>query len=329
MKVVTSGADSEYVLGDLVQYLRSNHVEVVDFDFGKVDGCIKKKLSELSHQSTIYITSAHTTLSRRVAKLIIPRFCANYTNYLAPVEVMALLRPRISIFTPHDLLSPYGDSNVNEFSNLDLYDYVLAPFSADELQQQVGSATKCIEAGWIKYHKLLPEAFMSLRGEPLKIVLFVTMIQHLLMKYGDQGMVDYLRPVLKKNVYVKMPAWKGIEPVERLIREQTEATLVDADTSSIRLIQAADLVISSTISSILAESIYFGKPSICLLDDEGESAAVKQAKMAHLQGLTWFPYFDRQELPEDFLLETAQRKVTGRLQPFDFDIVLSIIEKHS
>ncbi|MEQ1825012.1 MAG: hypothetical protein ABL921_03675 [Pirellula sp.] len=321
--IVTSGVDSEYVLGGLCEHLRSRGHEVIEFDFGKTTSCIESMLKTLSRQQVAYITSAHVTLSLRVADRLVPDLRRLYPNYLAPVEIMPILKPAVSVFVPHDLLTPYGDSNLNEFLYLDLFDHVLATNNADQLQCRLGTHTKVHDAGWIKYYHEIPV------DEPLpsapRVTLFLSMIGHMRARYGVAGFVDYLKPILTERVQVKLPGWKGIEEIEREILNQTAASIVPASTNSIDLIQESDVVICNTISSILAESILLGKPSVSLLDNEGYVADVKRTKMKEFPSLVWHPYFERQPFPEGFLEEIAKAQRPKAIAPFDYGLVETIV----
>lgn len=325
-KVVTSGVDSEYVLADLAEFLRSRGFEVIELDFGKVRGCVRALLSDLSACETVYLTSAHTTLTLRTAKMVAPVFAKLYPNYLAPVEILPLLKPRSSIFVPHDLLAPFGDSNLNELQFLDLYDHVLAPVATKDLILAAGVGTQVHQAGWIKYREQnrskTPIAFAP---SEIRTSLFLTIIQHMQLKYGVDGFVDYLRPILSPAINVKLPAWKGIETLENRIREVTGANIIPANISSIDLIEASDVVMCNSISSILAEAYLMGKPCICLLDQEGGEPGDKRRKMVDFPDLIWHPYEERHPMSNEFIQSAGATKLPRRIEPFDFRFVESLI----
>ncbi|MEZ6138197.1 MAG: hypothetical protein R3C53_25210 [Pirellulaceae bacterium] len=344
--IVTSGVDSEYVLQGLCSHLRNRGYPVIELDFGKFEGSAEEKLRRLRKQPTVYITSAHTNLSIRVAEHLSPRFAANYPNYLSPVEIIPLLEPKLSMYVPHDLLTPYGDENLGEIRMLGLFDHVLAPYQAPALQATLGTHTKVHDAGWVKYAAAtleLPSVnpWLEKLGKSLgfprgpkvdksqtrpRIALFVSMIEHLRTKYGVAGVVDYLRPLLNAHVYVKFPVWSGIAEIEQLVSRDTDAIVVPSTTTSIDLIRRSDIVICNSASSIHAESCLLGVPVVCLLDDEGISCQQQIEKLSSFQGLVFHDYRQRAALSPPFLEVAAAMNRPPQLKPFDLSLVESLIE---
>lgn len=330
VRIVTSGVDSEYVLSDLTQYLRQRGYDVLELDFGSIKSCVRASLSEMAKVKTVYITSAHTALSARSARMAAPQFTKLYPNYLAPVEILPLLKPISSIFVPHDLLTPFGDTNLNELYYIDLYDHVLAPYLSDELLHAAGSSCQIHDSGWIKYRENPTELEAIPVVEPKPHVSFLpTSIQYMQLKYGTAGFVEYLRPILGPNINIKFPAWKGIEELEKRIHAETGANIIPANVSSIELIKVSDVIICNTVSSILAEAMLLGKPCICLLDDEGEEPAVKQKKMSNFPELNWHPYRERTPIAPELIASIAKKPSPSRIKPFDFKLVESLIENAS
>ncbi len=85
-KIVTSGVDSEYVLGGLCAYLRRRGWEVIELDFGAFREPAGQLLDDLAADRAIYMTSAHTNLTLRVAGSLGLALASLYPNYLAPLE---------------------------------------------------------------------------------------------------------------------------------------------------------------------------------------------------------------------------------------------------
>lgn len=327
-KVVMSGVDSEYVLNELANFLRSRLIEVIEIDFGKVRGCVRVLLSKLSNSKTIYITSAHTALSLRSARVIAPLFARLYPNYLAPVEIIPILKPKVSVFVPHDLLSPYGDTNLNELKYLDIYDHIMATELTEELLAMKGERTRVHPAGWIKYsvqRQTYPA--IPLVNSEIRSTFFLTNIQHMQYKYGIEGFVNYLRPVLNHDINVKLPAWQGIEAIESKIYEITGANILPANIKSVDLIEASDVVLCNSVSSVVAEAYLIGKPCICLLDDEGTSAIDKKARMQKFTNIIWHPYQERAPIPPEVIDMACTMSVQRRVDPFDFRMVESLVEE--
>jgi hypothetical protein len=331
--VITSGIASEYVLGGVAADLRQRGLEVQEFDFGTFAGDARSSLSELRHRDCVYITSAHTNLTRRVASVIAPFLLQRYPHYLSPLEFMAILKPRMSLYVPHDLLSPFGDSHLDEFRFLDLFDHILAPTADPILQSRVGRHTRVHAAGWIKFRAGGLPADSAPRSAALRtgassqprITFFISFVEHLMTKYGPSGIVEYFRPILTENVSVKLPLWQGVEEVERALRDQTPARVVPAECLSTELILRSDLVLCNGASSIQAESILLGVPAICLLDSEAEPRETKVRKLVQLPNLLFHDYETREPLPPELVQQALASGLPRRLKPFDPELVFSLI----
>ena len=167
-KLLTSGVDSEYVLTDLAAHLRTKGWDVTELDFGQFKGDPRPVLDQLKQDQVGYITSAHTNLTTLVASVISPKFVELYPNYLSPLEILRYVQPKVSLYIPHDLLTPFGDTNLNEFRFLDLFDYILSPFPAPALQAALGKSVEVIQAGWIKHARRSADCVQAIQNSPTK-----------------------------------------------------------------------------------------------------------------------------------------------------------------
>lgn len=324
--VVTSGVDSEYVLGGLSDYLRSKGAKVVEIDFGSFKKDATALLRSLSTSEVVYITSAHTNLSLRVAEKLVPKFVKLYPNYLSPLEIIPLLNPKITIYIPHDLLTPYGDTNLDEYRFLNLYDYILAPTEAAALNAALVGNTQVIEAGWIKYFQPIEEGSKH-DGSKLNVVLFISMIEHLRTTLGVKGLVDYLKPLLTENVKIKLPQWRGVSELENEIKLHGKATVIDSAVDSIQMIKQADVVICNGASSIHAESCLLGIPTVCLLDNQGISIQEQKEKLRKFTNIIFHDYSSRAPLNQSFLIELSNKKRKPEITHFKYETVENIITK--
>lgn len=323
-QVITSGVDSEYVLAGLSAYLRERGHEVIEIDFGNFTGDPKKLLDSFPKNEVIYITSAHTNLTLRVASTIAPKFAAHYTNYLAPIEIIPYLQPYKSIYIPHDLLTPYGDTNLDEYRFLDIYDEILAPQNSRSLQAMLPVSTRVHEAGWIKYTKgkCNPEKNLT---HVAKVTLFISMIEHLRNKYGTEGLINYLTPFFTNSFSIKLPQWNNISEIEKAIRNVGNIEVIPSNTDTTSVILNADVVICNGASSIHAEATLLGRPTICLLDNEGISMSDQIKKLSPYSSIYLHDY--RQRLPISNTLLTQARKSIREplLRPFRYELVEEII----
>lgn len=323
LKIITSGVDCEYVLANLATHLRNKNYEVIELDFGKFKEDTYLYLSQYLNDDIIYITSAHTNLSLRVANTLVPSFVKLYENYLSPLEIISYLKPIVSIYIPHDLLTPYGDVNLNEYRFLDVYDYILAPYDSLQLAKIV-SSQRCqiVEAGWIKYEKT---SFKEQDSIPTS--LFISMVEHLRVRYGIKGFVDYLRPLLQSNTYVKLPVWSSMDTVETALKKIKNIHVIPSTMSSIELICRSKIVICNGASSIHAESSLLGKPTICILDNEGIVVEEQKEKLAHLPNIYFHDYRTKKPIPKNVLFHLQSYSTEPILKPFDYDLFDQIIEK--
>lgn len=326
IKIITSGVDSEYVLSNLSNYLRKKEYEVVEIDFGKFVGDPYKLLSKYLSDEIIYITSAHTNLSLRLASYLVPSFTEHYPNYLSPLEIIAYLKPILSIYVPHDLLTPYGDTNLDEYRFLDVYDYILTPYNDSKLQNIIVNKKPTIyEAGWIKFEDMCLDVYHN--NEPIEIMLFISMVEHLKYKYGVEGFVNYLRPLLQPNVHIKLPVWNGMDIIEKELKNIPGIKVISANEDTINLIKRSKIVICNGASSIHAESALLGKPTICILDNEGISSEDQKNKLQHLPNIYFYDYSTKQAIPTELLESISNRNCKPLLKKFDYDFIDNIIRQ--
>lgn len=333
-EVVMSGVASEYVLGDLADYLRERGHSVHEFDFAHFKGDALAALKSLDGSQCTYITSAHSNLSNAVAEVLTPLFVTHYPNYLAPLEILGILRPRQSIYVPHDLLAPYGESNLNEYRYLDLFDHILAPYPAPAMRALLGSSTKVHTAGWIKNANKKNQALQDrskkntneLKSSSPRVALFISYIEHLRSRYGDQGVYDYFKPLLNSDVQVKLPDWNGVKAIETLFERDGNCQIFPSTGNSIDLIEVADIVVCNGASSIHAEAHLLGRPTICLLDDEGITALEQKNKLLNFPNVYFHDYRNRDPLSVELLADLQKLKKPHPVPTFKFEIVHSIIE---
>lgn len=328
MKILTSGVDSEYVLTELCGHLRSSGHDVTELDFGQITEPAENLLAPHINKDVIYITSAHSNLTLDNAKHLVPIFNKHYPNYLSPLEIINKVNPKISIYIPHDLLTPFGDTNLNEFRFLDLFDYILTPFSSQSLQAVLARQTKVIEAGWIKHSGLAYSSKSPEAPAKARVTLFITMFEHLRWKYGEEGLVDYFAPLIRDNVKVKLPVWRGANQVETIFNARFIASIIPAAECSIRAILDADIVLCNGASSIHAEAILMGRPTICLLDDEGLLADEQRSKLAHLNTVIFHDYRQRAPLTDDLINNAVNLYSRPPSKHFDVGLVEEIIKHH-
>ena len=328
-RVLTSGVDSEYVLTDLAAHLRAKGWDVTELDFGQFKGDPRPVLDQLKHEQVAYITSAHTNLTTLVASVIAPKFVELYPNYLSPLEILRYVQPKVSLYIPHDLLTPFGDTNLNEYRFLDLFDYILSPFPDPALQATLGNTVEVIQAGWIKHAQHSAERVQAMQNSATKprVTLFISMLEHLRWRYGNEGVFDYFAPLLNENVTVKLPAWRDVEQIEAIFKARSTAQVYPASGNSINLIAESDLVLCNGASSIHAEANLMGCPTICLLDNEAVTIEDQKKKLEHFPSVFFHDYRTRDKVPFQLIVTALEAGRKTPAKPFDFGLIEDILSQ--
>ncbi len=325
-KVVTSGIASEYVLSEFASFLRGKGIEVIQLDFASVTTDPIPILRSLAGECVTYITSAHLSITRRLASIIAPHLTQLYPYYLCPIEIIPILRPRKAVYAPHDLLAPFGEESCDEYRYLDMFDGILTPYELDFRQGLLPSRCRVLNAGWIKFNDQ-SKAFPLNSSTPVingnRTSFCMSFVQHFRGKYGIEGTIEYYRPIFELPVVVKLPAWKGIEDLEQAIESSTPSQIVPSSVNSIELIMSSDIVLSNGASSTLAEACLMGKKSICLQDSETEDLELTRHKLKKFDSILFHDYSQRQS-PIELLLPKLDPCVLRQPQ-FDFQRVFDFI----
>jgi hypothetical protein len=320
--VITSGVASEYVLKDLCRFLSNEGWGILEFDFATFTGDPYRELNNYQGNNIVYITSAHINITRRSSYVSAPFLLKSYPNYLSPLEIMSILKPSVSIYIPHDLLSPFGETSINDFNYLSLFDFVLSPYPALPLQLTVGEKTKVIESGWIKFASPASTFF---KKNKINIAILPSFIESLISKFGAHGTAEYFLPLLNEGVRIKFPHWKDVHLVEDVLGKFFPACLIKSTTNSTELIQWADIVIANGASSIHAEANYLGKPSICLLDSIGSSMEEQQHRLRKLPMVYFHDYRFRDKITIELFEELKETVRQPSKQPFRYEVVSQIL----
>jgi hypothetical protein len=329
--IVLSGAASEYVLGPLEQRLIRSGFEVVALDFLQFKGDAVSTLKAIDGKSTAFITSGHINLSLAVAKYLSPKFSIQFPNYLSPLQIMANLRPAISIFVPHDLLHPFGAENLGELRFIDLFDYVLVPYGTPVPVIDSKSTTAFIQAGYTKaLAEFSPLQLFESNDEP-KVALFICGLYELLASLSDSQIIDYFSPLIGPNVRIKLPLDANSSRIESLFERKFPGSTVASDVNSLDLIRQSDLVIANSVSSIHVEADLMGKMVVCLADPSRYDLASQRQLLSNLNGLLFHDYSSR--APITHLMDLAQEAKTVTLSkgPIDFDygLLLDILSRNT
>ena len=146
------------------------------------------------------------------------------------------------------------------------------------------------------------------------------------MRYGIDGLVNYLQPLLRSNMRIKLPAWSGVKEIEQRINDSSGIEVVSSQVSSVDLIRDSDVVVCNSASSIHAEASLLGIPTICILDDEGISCDEQRKKLKAFPSIWFHDYRHRESLSDKFICKVASMRRAPNMKAFDFDLIYSLID---
>lgn len=240
------GYGSEHVLGGL-----QGHIASLGFDTLALPDPNLSKTAEaelLATREFILLTSSHFARDAQTLKVMYPEITAG----LAPVEIISRFAPLASIYYPHDLATPLVTI---ETQLINLFDLVLWPtqhFGYHPRPKQIETV------GWIGY----PDEPTPSPSPLGPVFLFSDFCTHR-EKFGLEGTLNKLAPVLRQGVAIKFPFWPGHQEFEKRFSD-AGFDVIPAQESTGRTMLQTSVVVSNSISSISVEASYMGRPVINL-----------------------------------------------------------------
>ena len=243
------GFGAEYVLHPVYQEMTQRGFDCLEID-PLQDTDSQEKIQRLKGNNIIFITSAHFLLNEKNFKYFYP----SDNHFYGTLEVMSILKPRASIFIPHDIsqrVIGYEKEYLNQFT---AFCSPCEPFTST-----YSHYTKTIETGWIKY-KAKEKTILRKHGA---IWFLSDFILHL--TWGVEKSYHFLQPVLSQGISIKFPQWPGSEEFEQYFTEKGVHVFPNKE-NSIDLILAHDIVLTNGLSSIIAESYFLGKTTVNIME---------------------------------------------------------------
>ncbi len=318
---VLVGEDSEYVLEPLYKYLTLHGYSAYELDFG-ISNLNSFLIKRDPKKKLIFVSSAHPILSLDWAQTYLPVFYEKYKSYIGTLELLKSLNPYITCYVPHDLSSPLNEDHLKENIYLNLFDLYCNPLP---YTCEYHGYANIIDVGWIKYQK------NSKNQSDLKFnkrCLFISMIEHLRWKYGNEGVLSYFLPLLTEETSVKFPKWHGIDKLEKLFAENSPAKIIPAEENSIDVISNHDCIIVNGTSSIIKEAQLMSKPVIVLGSHEGFASYEHHlAALRNYKNITIFDYRSPNAIPYNFTKNNTNSSSERNLSPFNFELFINEINR--
>lgn len=298
------GCGSEYVMAPLVTPLKEAGFDVVELDTLKnpkvqdVVYSIKKR-----EKPVCFINSAPMLVDRMKFAIRHPELAERYYSALS---IIRYLRPRKSVFMPHDLINPVVGREAFYLGQFDFY------VSCDSYTDKHHCATKSINAGWIRHHKPLEKDDENKSSA-------VWFLSNFAKIFSDiESGIRLCEPILKQGISVKLPVWTNVEKVEETIINRGY-NVIPAHADNFRTIHEHKVILVNGLSSVGWEAHLFGKPIIIM--NVSRRDKLKYAKMLSHKGITLmdeYSDFDRSILEH---LPSGEKQ----LKPFDFNLFIEAL----
>ena len=298
------GFGSEYVLHPLYLELKKRGYDCCEIDALNIKNS-KKIINQLIKKPVVFITSSHLLLD----KINFKDFYPSENTFYNVLEILALIKPKKSIYIPHDLTQPLINKENYFLNQFDLFLSPCEPFTSIYSQY-----CNTEEMGWIKYKKNLLQKNGAKKKD--KAIWFISdFILH--MKMGKNKSFKLLAPVLKQGVAVKFPFWDQSNEFEEYFIKMG-ANVYSAKDNSIELIRNHDIIITNGLSSVISESYLLGKTTVNIT--EGSHYGEERKYLEEL-----FPNLIFIEKINKFRLAKIRLKVQEiKLKPFNINYAIEL-----
>jgi hypothetical protein len=302
------GFGSEYVLNLLYSEIKKRGYNCYEVDALNTRNS-KTIIKSLIKRSVVFITSSHFLLDDVNFKDFYP----SENKFYNVLQILALIKPKKSVYIPHDLTQPLINMENYFLNQFDLFLSPCEPFTSIYSQY-----CNTEELGWIKYtKKSFEKNKIKKRG---KAIWFVSdFILH--MKMGKKKSFKLLSSVLKQGVAIKFPNWDQCKEFEQYYGKMG-AKVFSSTENSIDLINNHNIIITNGLSSIIAESYWLGKTTINIT--EGSYYGEERTYLKEL-----FPNLIFIEKTRDFKLSNIViKKSDVKLAPFNTNRAIELITKN-
>lgn len=298
------GFGAEYVLHPVYEAMKQHGHQCIEIDALTIADS-KTQIENLQGSEVVFITSAHFLLNEKNFKYFYP----TDNHFYGTLEVMALLKPKASVYVPHDLTQPLIDFEKDYLNQFTTFCSPCEPFTS-----VYSHYTQTREVGWIKYPQK-PNTIIRKQGA---IWFLSDFILHL--NWGVEKSFKLLAPILRQGVSIKFPLWPGSDEFETYF-SKNGTHVFPSKANSIDLIQAHDIVLTNGLSSVIAESYFLGKTTVNIM--EGSHYGDRKPYLE-----TLFPQLHFIETIREFDLRTIPvRKRAPVLKPFQMDHMVQFLSE--
>lgn len=296
------GFGAEYVLHPVYEAMKKAGHDCIEIDaLNEKDS--RKQIDNLKGKDIIFVTSAHFLLNEKNFK----HFYPTDSHFYGTLEIMSLLKPKASIFIPHDLTQPVIDYEKEYLNQFTTFCSPCEPFTSLYTHY-----TKTIEMGWIKYNNK-PKTIIPKN----KAIWFLSdFILHL--NWGVEKSYELIHPILQQNVSIKFPRWPGSDEFEDYFSKKG-IHVFRSEENSIDLILAHDMILTNGLSSLIAESHFLGKTTVNIVEGShyGDGRAYLKTLFPQLHFIETIKQFDIRKI------EIKKRQPV--LQPFKMQTMIQFL----
>lgn len=250
------GENSIMPLANYIQQ-RGHHIFIIDdqkYPYSRAD-LYEKLLDIKAKHDIIFISSAHVWFD----DYNFQNYYSYDPNMISSIELIDFLKPKYSVFYPHDMESFVHPS---EIAWLDLFNLILLPYKHN-IYYKLKHVCRNVEVvGWIKKNcDVSPH--INHATPTYQPALFPSNIISFYNQLKPEGYADWFRRYIGPEIPIKMPAGDdGVYP----ILSQEGFRFLDPSTSVYDAMTDYNLIIGSGHSSIIYEAAFSGIPVIALLD---------------------------------------------------------------
>ena len=246
LRYVFFGAESEYVLHPLYLEMKARGYDCIELHATpehSIGSDIAKTAADPAPK--VLVTSAHFSWDDRymMSAMEVP-------DCPALVEIISLLQPVFTVYTPHDLSQPLL---TNESQCLDLIDLFLAP---SPVERMFAGGTNVTEVGWIKTPPV-----SETPAERWGRGLWLTMsLEYILIEEGTERTLGYIEPWLHDWLWIKFAPFPQFEELEYILKDRG-LNVLDRHMTPPEAARHFDFVVTNGESSVVRESAMMGVPT--------------------------------------------------------------------
>lgn len=297
---------SEYTLNPLYLYMLEHGFDCIEITPTSTKN-IDKSIRELAGRDIVLITSAHMFLDKTYQQYL------GHDDFLSPLEVMDILKPKKSVHYPHDLATLLHEYDQPWIPSL--FDVTLWPLPC--MAHLTGIGSRVYSVGWIK------KMYATPIGNHLKAVHAFSDIIHY-DRLGISNTYEIFRPLWDRGISVKMPLWPGYEGFEQFFKQHS-ISYYPAEANMFDVISDCELIMINSLSSVNMEAVLSGRFVVNLLDGFC-SKRDHEENFGTLPNLRILSINEAAELLDDFYSGNfVPPQGKDILMPFDFELAVKSI----